>query len=49
MYLETLYVQSVHPTSAEHLLLGLLREERSVAAEVLAARGLRKPEDRSRP
>jgi ATP-dependent Clp protease ATP-binding subunit ClpC len=25
----------------EHLLLGLLREERSVAAEVLAARGLR--------
>jgi len=28
-------------TGTEHLLLGLLREERSVAAEVLAARGLR--------
>jgi hypothetical protein len=30
----------------EHLLLGLLREERGVAAEVLAARGLT---DRSGP
>jgi uncharacterized protein (TIGR03435 family) len=28
-------------TGTEHLLLGLLREERSVAAEVLAARGLK--------
>lgn len=31
----------------EHLLLGLLREERSVAAEVLAARGLRIEEARA--
>jgi uncharacterized protein (TIGR03435 family) len=30
-----------HGIGTEHLLLGLLREERSVAAEVLAARGLR--------